>query len=123
MGSAAAQRHLDYFRHTGMDFLKIQFEQTYERQPFLQTPADWAKLKLRKLDFYEPLLQTVRELVKSTKKESLLLMTLYSPFMCAGHCATAPLLRRHLAEDPDAVKTRPGDPYRKPAPLRARLHP
>ena len=103
-GSAAAKRHLEFFRHTDMDFLKIQFEQTYSRQEFLQEPADWSKLKLAGLDFYEPLLQTVRELVKAEKKNSLILMTLYSPFMCAGHCATAPVLRQHLEENPEAVK-------------------
>jgi uroporphyrinogen decarboxylase len=103
-GSAAARRHLEFFRQTDMDFVKIQFEQTYERQEFLRTPADWAKLKLRKLDFYEPLLETVRELVKAVKGESLILMTLYSPFMCAGHCATSPVLIRHLEENPEAVK-------------------
>jgi uroporphyrinogen decarboxylase len=103
-GSAAAQRHLEFFRQTDMDFLKIQFEQTYSRQEFLQKPADWARLKLARLDFYEPLLQTVRELVKAEKKNSLILMTLYSPFMCAGHCATAPMLLQHLEENPEAVK-------------------
>lgn len=103
-GLPAARRHLEYFRHTDMDFVKIQFEQTYDRQPFLQKPADWSKLTLRRLDFYEPLLVTVRELVKTVKKDSLILMTLYSPYMCAGHCATGPLLRQHLAENPDAVK-------------------
>jgi uroporphyrinogen decarboxylase len=103
-GSAAARRHLEFFRQTDMDFVKIQFEQTYQRQDHLQKPADWSKLKLEKLDFYEPLLQTVRELVKTSKKDSLLLMTLYSPFMCAGHCATSPVLLRHLEENPEAVK-------------------
>ncbi|MBM3763357.1 MAG: hypothetical protein FJW36_24355 [Acidobacteria bacterium] len=103
-GPAAATRHLEYFRQTGMDLLKIQFEQTYSRQDFLQTPADWAKLKLAKLDFYEPLLVTVRQLVKAAKKDALLLMTLYSPFMCAGHCGSSPLLKQHLEENPEAVK-------------------
>lgn len=103
-GSAAATKHLEFFRHTDMDFVKIQFEQTYSRQDFLQKPADWSKLKVAGLDFYEPLLQTVRELVKTEKKNSLILMTLYSPFMCAGHCATAPVLLRHMQEDPEAVK-------------------
>ena len=103
-GPAAATRHLEFFRQTGMDFVKIQFEQLYERQDFLQKPADWSKLTLRKLDFYEPLLVTVRELVKAVKKDSLVLMTLYSPFMCAGHCATSPVLLRHLEENPEAVK-------------------
>ena len=103
-GSAAARKHMEFFRQTDMDFVKIQFEQTYERQSFLQRPADWAKLTLRKQDFYEPLLVTTRELVKSAKKDALVLMTLYSPFMCAGHCASAPVLTRHMEEDPDAVK-------------------
>jgi uroporphyrinogen decarboxylase len=103
-GPAAARRHLEFFRQTDMDFVKIQFEQTYERQQNLKTPADWAKLKLQKLDFYEPLLQTVRELVKTAKKDALVLMTLYSPFMCAGHCASTPVLLRHMEENPEAVK-------------------
>jgi uroporphyrinogen decarboxylase len=103
-GVAAAKKHVEFFRYTDMDFVKIQFEQTYERQAFLQKPADWSKLGLRKLDFYEPLLVTVRELVKELKKEALVVMTLYSPYMCAGHCATTPVLQRHLEEDPAAVK-------------------
>ncbi len=103
-GSAAAKRHLEFFRQTDMDFVKIQFEQTYERQAFLRKPSDWSKLALRKRDFYEPLLQTVRELVKASKKDALILMTLYSPYMYAGQCATAPDLKSHLEENPDAVK-------------------
>ena len=103
-GSAAAKRHIEYFRATDMDFVKIQFEQTYDRQEFLKKPADWSKLALRKLDFYESPLQTVRDVVKSAKKDALILMTLYSPFMCAGHCATSQVLRDHLEENPDAVK-------------------
>lgn len=103
-GSPAAQKHLEFFRNTDMDFVKIQFEQTYKRQDYLHKPADWAKLKFEKLDFYEPLLVTVRELVGAAKKDALILMTLYSPYMCAGHCATAPVLKKHLEENPDAVK-------------------
>jgi uroporphyrinogen decarboxylase len=104
IGSEAAKRHLEFFHYTDMDFLKIQFERTYTRQHFLQKPSDWSKLKLAKLDFYEPLLQTVRALVNSEKKNSLILMTLYSPFMSAGQCATTPLLTQHLKENPEAVK-------------------
>ena len=103
-GSAATKRHLEFFRHTGMDFVKIQFEQTYQRQPYLKQPADWSKIPPARIDFYEPLLITVRELVKAAKKDALILMTLYSPFMGARQCAGEALLKRHLQEDPDAVK-------------------
>jgi uroporphyrinogen decarboxylase len=103
-GLSAARRHMEFFRETDMDFVKIQFEQSYERQHFLQTPADWSKLKLQKVDFYEPLLVTVRELVRSAREDALVLMTLYSPFMSAGQCASEPILHRHLTENPEAVK-------------------
>lgn len=103
-GPAAARRHMEFFRATDMDFVKVQFEQTYSPMAFLKQPADWSKLKLEKIDFYEPLLVTVRALVKEAKPDALILMTLYSPYMCAGHCATAPVLHRHLAENPEAVK-------------------
>lgn len=103
-GLPAASRHQEFFRTTDMDFVKIQFEQTYDKQPFLQTPADWSKLKLQKREFYEPLLVTVRELVRANKKDALVLMTLYSPFMSAVQCASAPVLQRHLEENPSAVK-------------------
>ncbi len=104
VGSAAAKKHLEYFRYTEMDFVKIQYEQAYTPLDFLRTPADWAKLVPNRLDFYAPQLQTVREIVKAAKKEALIIMTLYSPFMWAGHCATLPVLLRHMEENPDAVK-------------------
>lgn len=104
VGSAATEKHLEYFRATDMDFVKIQYEQQYKPVDFLKKPSDWSKLKMNKLDFYEPQLQTVRELVKATKKEALVVMTLYSPFMWAGHSATLPVLLSHMEDNPDAVK-------------------
>ena len=100
VGDAAATRHLEFFRYTDMDFVKIQYEQEYTPVDFLKKPSDWSKLNPKKLDFYEPQLETVRRIVNSVKKEALILMTLYSPFMWAGHCATLPVLRSHLEEDP-----------------------
>jgi uroporphyrinogen decarboxylase len=102
-GPAAAQKHLEFFRSTDMDFVRIQFEQLYSPQDFIQKPSDWANIKPGKLDFYEPLLVTLRELIKAEKKNPLIVMTLYSPFMCAGHLATTPMLIQHLEENPDAV--------------------
>jgi uroporphyrinogen decarboxylase len=104
LGSAAAAKHLEYFRYTNMDFVKIQYEQQYPQLDFLKQPGDWSKLTMNKLDFYEPQLQAVREIVKAVKKEAFIVMTLYSPFMWAGHCATLPVLLKHMEENPDAVK-------------------
>ncbi len=98
------QKHLEYFRHTGMDFVKIQCEKTFPPIPVIKRPADWAKMASYPLDFYEPVLAAVQGLVKEAKKEALVLRTLYSPFMCAGHTTSLPLLTSHLEENPDAVR-------------------
>jgi len=104
VGSAATSKHLEYFRYTDMDFVKIQYEQDVQPVDFIKKPSDWAKLNPNKLDFYEPQLVTVRELVKQAKKEALIIMTIYSPYMWAGQIATYTMLGRHLGEDPIAVK-------------------
>ena len=88
VGSAAATKHLEYFRYTDMDFVKIQYEQDYNPVDFIKKPSDWSKLKPNKLDFYEPQLVTVREIVKAAKKDALIIMTIYSPFMWAGQTST-----------------------------------
>lgn len=104
VGSAATKKHLEYFQYTDMDFVKIQFEVDYAPVDFLKSPSDWSKIVPKKQDFYEPQLVTVREIVKAKKKDALIIMTLYSPFMWAGHLATRPVLLKHMEEDPEAVK-------------------
>jgi uroporphyrinogen decarboxylase len=103
-GQAAVDKHLEYFRYTGMDFVKIQYERTFPHLPEIQRPQDWRKLPLYKRDFYEPQLGVVEGLVKAAGPEALVIMTLYSPFMCAGHTAGLELVTRHIQEDPEAVR-------------------
>jgi uroporphyrinogen decarboxylase len=103
-GPAAVRKHMEYFRYTGMDFLKIQYERTFPPIPAIKRPTDWAAMPSYPIEFYEPVLSAVRGLVAEAKKEALVLMTLYSPFMCASHTTSLPLLTAHLEEDPDAVR-------------------
>jgi uroporphyrinogen decarboxylase len=103
-GQAAVDKHLAYFNHTGMDFVKIQYEGKYPSIPSIQKPADWAKMPFYDLDFYEPQLKVVEGLVKAAKKEALVVLTLYSPFMCAGHTAGEDTVTRHILENPQAVQ-------------------
>ncbi len=104
-GSAAIDKHLEFFRHTGMDFVKIQYERTYPPLPEIQGPDDWRKMPFYGREFYEPQLKVVEGLVKAAGGEALVLITLYSPFMCAGHTAgTQARLARHIEQDPSAVQ-------------------
>jgi uroporphyrinogen decarboxylase len=103
-GQPAVEKHLEYFRFTDMDFVKIQYERTFPPIADIRKPEDWKKMPHYKLDFYEPELEAVRGLVKAGKKEALVLVTLYSPFMCAGHTAGIPALTAHLQENPEPVR-------------------
>jgi uroporphyrinogen decarboxylase len=103
-GQAAVDAHLAYFHATGMDFVKVQYERTFPVLPEIRTPGDWKNMPRYGLDFYRPQLEVVEGLVKAAGKEALVLVTLYSPFMCAGHTASRPLLVKHLEEDGDAVR-------------------
>jgi uroporphyrinogen decarboxylase len=104
LGSAAVEKHLEYFRFTGMDFVKIQYERTFPFLTEIKKPEDWAKMPGYKLDFYQPQLEAVKGLVKEAKQEALILVTLYSPFMCARHSTSSQLVTAHLQENPEAVK-------------------
>lgn len=103
-GPGAVEKHLEYFRFTGMDFVKIQYEKTFPPLAQIQEPDDWSQMPLYGKDFFEPQLEVVRELVRAAKKEALVLVTLYSPFMCAGHTAGDQVLTRHILENPEKTK-------------------
>ena len=103
-GPEAIEKHLEFFRYTGMDFVKIQYEIVFPSLPEIKTPADWAKMPLYKEDFYEPQLKVVEGLVKEAKDEALVLITLYSPFMLAGQTTSRELVTQHIKESPENVK-------------------
>lgn len=103
-GQAAVDKHLEYFHFTDMDFVKIQYEHTFPPLDYIQRPADWVKMPLYKEDFFEPPLKVVEGIVKAAKPEALVIVTLYSPFMCAGHAVGAERMMQHIHEDPETVK-------------------
>jgi uroporphyrinogen decarboxylase len=103
-GPEAIEKHLEFFRYTGMDFVKIQYEIAFPPIPEIQSPADWAKMPLYKEDFYEPQLKVVEGLVKEAKDEALVLITLYSPFMLAGQTTSREVVIQHIKESPENVK-------------------
>jgi len=103
-GQAGVDKHLEYFHYTDMDFVKIQYEQVFPHLPEIQRPEDWARMPFYKLDFYQDQLGVVAGLIKAAKPEALVLLTLYSPFMCAAQTASAAVLTQHIKQDPEKVK-------------------
>jgi uroporphyrinogen decarboxylase len=103
LGKGAIEKHLEYYRFTGMDFVKVQYERTFPARPEIRTAADWKTMPRYGLDFYRPQLEVVDALVKALGREALVLVTLYSPFMCAGHTAGREALVRQIEADGAAV--------------------
>jgi uroporphyrinogen decarboxylase len=103
-GQAAVDKHLEYFRYTGMDLVKIQFEHPMPHIE-MKTAADWRKMPKYGLDFYEAPLKVVEGLVKAAKKEALVVLTLYSPFMLARQTAGEEAVGRIVADSPEAFKS------------------
>ena len=104
IGTPAINKHLEYFRYTDMDFMKIQYEKTFPKNTKIQKPADWAKMPLHKKDFYDEPLAVIKGIVKEAKKEAPVIATFYSPYACAGHTTSDEMITQHLEEDPDKVK-------------------
>lgn len=103
-GQPAVSRHLEFFRYTDMDFVKIQYERTFPHLPEIKRPQDWRRLPRYGRDFYAPQLDVAAGLVEAASREALVIMTLYSPFMCAGHTTSLETVTRHIQEDPESVK-------------------
>ena len=109
-GRSAVDKHLEYYRYTGMDFVKIQFETRFPLQPEVERPGDWARLPRFGADFFQDQLDIVAGLVEAAGDEALVIVTLYSPFMCAGQAARPAssegrdLLTEHLKETPEQTQ-------------------
>jgi len=102
-GPQAVEMHLAFFRATGMDFVKVNYENRFPAIPAIQKPSDWAKMPLYGEDFYAPQLELVEALVKANKGEALVLCTLYSPFMLAAQTAGKERVTEHIKENPAQV--------------------
>ncbi len=103
-GRAAVEKHLEYFRYTDMDFVKIQYEKSFPQRPEIAQPKDWAHMPFYERNFYEEQLQVIAGLVQAAKKDALVIVTLYSPFMCAAHTTSRATMTKHLNHDPAAVQ-------------------
>ncbi|MEM5775460.1 MAG: uroporphyrinogen decarboxylase family protein, partial [Anaerolineaceae bacterium] len=104
-GQGAIDQHLQFFYGTGMDFVKIQYEKEYPVLPEIRTADDWRKMPSYPLDFYRDQLDVVAGLVKAAKQDALVILTLYSPFMCARHSLAEELsVEQHILDNPQAVK-------------------
>lgn len=104
-GQAAVDKHIEYFRYTGMDIVKIQYETIFPLLPEIVNTKKWEKMPLYGKEFYEDQLSIAKSIVKEMKKEALVIMTLYSPFMCArSTIGGEDEITKNILENPEEFK-------------------
>ncbi|MBM4457462.1 MAG: hypothetical protein FJ011_06795 [Chloroflexi bacterium] len=103
-GAASVKAHLDYYRASGIDFLKIMNEHPYRGNVEIKTPADWKQLRPAALRsrFFQEQLDEVKRIVDALGGECLAITTIFGPF-AAGNHASGDLVTEHLRADPQAV--------------------
>jgi uroporphyrinogen decarboxylase len=102
LGQGAVDSHLQYFRATNMDFVKVQYEIVVPHLDDIKSPKDWAKIPVYKKDFFEPQLAVIEALARELKAEALILPTVYSPLSLAQQTVGKDAIE-HIKQDPDAV--------------------
>jgi uroporphyrinogen decarboxylase len=103
-GDAAVKAHLDYFRATGMDFVKIQFdEQRLPSNDQIKSPRDWSKIPVLPEKSFEPSLYLLKSLIKELQSEALIIQTLYSPYQMAKQAVPWNILVEHVNQDAESV--------------------
>ncbi len=105
-GDAAVKAHLHYFHATGMDFVKIQFDEQQLQLPAgiqIKTPEDWARIPILPEKWFEPSLYLLKRLIKEAKSEALIIQTLYSTFQLAKQAVPWEVLVKHVKQDAESV--------------------
>lgn len=102
-GEKAIDAHLRYFLSTGMDFVKIQFEQGYGRIR-IEKPEDWEQIKALPADFFAPTLEVVQGIYDIAGANAMILPTVYSPFQMLIQSVGAKTVVAYAKTEPERVK-------------------
>lgn len=102
VGQEAVYWHIRHLARTGMDLLKVQFEQ-HQPKIKVETAKDWEQIQPLPRDFYAPTVGVVKEIVDIVGHETMVLPTIYSPFQVLRMQIGIPAVIRWAKEDPDQV--------------------
>lgn len=103
-GMTSVKAHLDYYRKSGIDFLKIMNEHPYRVGIDIKNPSDWQKIKPAPLDspFYQEHLDEIKMITDELGGECLTATTIFNPYSSGNH-ASNKMVTQHLKADPKSV--------------------
>lgn len=105
VGEASVRAHLEYYRASGIDYLKVMNEHRY-RAPdcVIHAPADWRRLRPAPLSapFYQQQLDELKRILDALAGECLVITTIFNPFASGNHTSDY-LVTEHLKVEPESV--------------------
>ena len=104
VGDAAVQAHLRHFNNSGMDIMKVQFEQSVPRIRELDLQQTWDSIRPLPEDFYRPTLEIIQKLQEAVGEDTYVLPTLYSPYQVARQSLTETGIVQAAVERPEDLK-------------------
>jgi uroporphyrinogen decarboxylase len=104
-GAASVKAHLEFYRDSGVDLLKVMNEHPYDPGLPIRTATDWRKIRPAPLSspFFQELLDELKWIVDAVGHECLVITTIRNPLQANGKDTAGRLATEHLKEDPESV--------------------
>lgn len=112
-GEAAVKAHLDFFRETGTDIMKIMNENVVPCSVPIQKPEDWAKVPSfdKNAPFIQDQLEITKKILDKVHDNGIVLLTVHGVVASAWHArggtagyeTGSSFLTEHLRANPKAV--------------------
>lgn len=109
-GRAALDAQMEFAKATGMDMVKIMFDDIYPKIRGIRQASDWARLPAASRDdpVFTRQIELAQRVVDAAGGDTPVFQTIFSPFVSAG-CAVSPIERwdevvtPHFRQDPQAM--------------------
>jgi uroporphyrinogen decarboxylase len=101
-----ADAHIQLYRHTGMDVMKIMQDFGYPLKADINTPSDWYKVPFAspsKSCEFAKASEIIKRILDVTGGEAMTIQTMFGPFKAACFAVGDEKLMAHSKEDPKAV--------------------
>ncbi|AEC02575.1 uroporphyrinogen decarboxylase family protein [Parasphaerochaeta coccoides] len=109
-GDIAFDVQMAYWKQTGMDMMKIMFDDIYPKLPDVRSCSDWNDIPVFPMSHpvFTQQAELAGRLVDAVGKETYVFQTIFSPFVSAG-CSISPIpvwdkdVTAHFNDDPKSV--------------------
>ncbi len=106
-GEACVQAHLNYYRETDLDFLKVMNDGGYAfpLEYTVEKAEDWWRIKPLGKDhpYIQEQVWRAKRIVEEIGKERCVFYNVFAPFSCIRQATSDPLVMQHLKENKAAV--------------------